>query len=239
MRSSRSNTTTSCPARVSCWAAARPAGPEPIDGRAPAGVLDRALRRQLTVVERALDDRDLDLLDRHRVVVDGQHACRFARRGADPPGELREVVRRVQSLARRRPFIARDQLVPLRDQVAQRATRSGRTPHRNPCTARPGRRRRPPWAAGRSAASRAPARRRAAWGCRCGRGAESHADRGPPGAPSCLGIRSARRADVGASDRQVQRGVGDSEQGNDRRARGERVHRFRLSPPARRIRARR
>ena len=29
MRSARSNTTTSWPARVSCWAAARPAGPEP------------------------------------------------------------------------------------------------------------------------------------------------------------------------------------------------------------------
>ena len=29
MRSARSNTTTSWPARVSCWAAARPAGPDP------------------------------------------------------------------------------------------------------------------------------------------------------------------------------------------------------------------
>ena len=30
MRSARSSTTTSWPARVSCWAAARPAGPEPM-----------------------------------------------------------------------------------------------------------------------------------------------------------------------------------------------------------------
>ena len=29
MRSSRSKTVTECPARVSCWAAARPAGPDP------------------------------------------------------------------------------------------------------------------------------------------------------------------------------------------------------------------
>ncbi len=29
MRSARSYTTTVCPARVSCWATARPAGPEP------------------------------------------------------------------------------------------------------------------------------------------------------------------------------------------------------------------
>ena len=29
MRSARSKTVTSCPARVSCWAAASPAGPEP------------------------------------------------------------------------------------------------------------------------------------------------------------------------------------------------------------------
>ncbi len=30
MRSARSSTTTSCPARVSCWAAASPEGPEPM-----------------------------------------------------------------------------------------------------------------------------------------------------------------------------------------------------------------
>ena len=30
MRSARSKTVTECPARVSCWAAARPAGPDPM-----------------------------------------------------------------------------------------------------------------------------------------------------------------------------------------------------------------
>ena len=40
MRSARSNTTTRWPARVSCWAAARPAGPEPMTATALPVVVD-------------------------------------------------------------------------------------------------------------------------------------------------------------------------------------------------------
>ena len=64
---------------------------------------------------------DLDLLDGHRVGVDAQHAGRLARRRAQPAGELGEVVRRVQPLDGLLPVVAPDQVVPLRDQVAQRA----------------------------------------------------------------------------------------------------------------------
>ena len=56
---------------------------------------------------------DLDRLDRHRVVVDAEHARALARRRTQPAGELREVVRRVQPLDRRLPAIAVDEIVPV------------------------------------------------------------------------------------------------------------------------------
>ncbi len=69
----------------------------------------------------ALDDRQLDLLDRDRVVVDGQHARRLARRRADPARELGEVVGRVQLDDRVLPAVAEDEVVPVGDQVPERA----------------------------------------------------------------------------------------------------------------------
>ena len=72
-------------------------------------------------LERALDDRQLDVLDRHRVVVDAEDARSFARRRAQPAGEVREVVGRVQPVDRRPPALAVDEIVPFRDLVAERA----------------------------------------------------------------------------------------------------------------------
>jgi hypothetical protein len=69
----------------------------------------------------ALDDRPLDRLDRHRVGVDAEHARPFARRRAQPARELGEVVGRKQPHHRRLPAIAVDEVVPVRDQVAERA----------------------------------------------------------------------------------------------------------------------
>ena len=65
-RSSRSKTTTECPTRVSCCAAASPAGPDPTDGNAATRALSRRLRLDESVVKGALNDRHLDLLDRYR-----------------------------------------------------------------------------------------------------------------------------------------------------------------------------
>ena len=97
MRSSRSNSVTSCPARASCCAAAMPAGPEPIDRDRLAGArLAAAPASTQLVVERAIGDRALDQLDGDRVVVDAEHARRFARRRTHAPGHLGEVVGRVQ-----------------------------------------------------------------------------------------------------------------------------------------------
>ena len=64
------------------------------DRDALAGARRRRLRRDPALVEGALDDRVLDALDRDRVAVDAEHAGAFARRRAEPAGELGEVVRR-------------------------------------------------------------------------------------------------------------------------------------------------
>ena len=121
MRSARSYTATVWPARVSCCAAASPAGPEPIDGDGlPAEPL-RRLRRRVPALPDLVGDGLLDVLDRHRIGVDGQYAGVLARRRAQPPGELGEVVRRVQPLGRGPPVALRRVRVPLGDEVPQRA----------------------------------------------------------------------------------------------------------------------
>src|SRR5271166_1566781 len=68
----------------------------------------------------AIDDRALDGLDRHRVVVDVQRAGRFARRGAYAAGELREVVGGMQRADRRFPLVAIDEVVPVWYQIVDR-----------------------------------------------------------------------------------------------------------------------
>ena len=69
-----------------------------------------------------VDDRVLDLLDRDGVALaDLEHTRRFARRRAEAPGELGEVVRGVQLRDRLAPAIAIHEIVPVGYQVAQRA----------------------------------------------------------------------------------------------------------------------
>ena len=72
-------------------------------------------------VEAAVDDLDLDLFDRHRVLVDPQHASRLAGCWAEPARELGEVVRGVETLDRVLPVVPVDQVVPVGDEVAERA----------------------------------------------------------------------------------------------------------------------
>ena len=81
----------------------------------------RRHRHHPTLVPRSIDDRDLDLLDRHRILVDAEHARRLAWCRAQPPGELGKVVGGVQPLARGRPVAAPDEIVPFGDEVPQRA----------------------------------------------------------------------------------------------------------------------
>ena len=86
-----------------------------------AGLPARHDRRDPALGPGAVDDLDLDLLDRDRVLVDAEHARRLARSGAQAAGELREVVRGVQPLDRLAPPVPVDEVVPVRDQVAERA----------------------------------------------------------------------------------------------------------------------
>ncbi len=81
----------------------------------------RRQRAHPALVPGVLGDGRFHVLDGHRVGVDGQHAAALAGRGAGQAGELGEVVGRVQPLAGRRPVLPLDQLVPLRDEIAQRA----------------------------------------------------------------------------------------------------------------------
>ena len=92
------------------------------DGDPAAGPLARRLWGDPTLLPGTVDDLDLHLLDGDRVSVDAQHASRLARRRAEPTGELREVVGGVQPLDRLAPVSPVDQVVPLRDEIAEWAT---------------------------------------------------------------------------------------------------------------------
>ena len=99
----------------------------------------RRLRPDEARLPGLVDDRDLDVLDGHRVLVDAEHAGGLARRRAQATGELREVVGRVQALDRALPVVTPDQVVPLRDDVARAGSPGGRTGCRSPCSGPPAR----------------------------------------------------------------------------------------------------
>ena len=73
-------------------------------------------------LEGPLDGGHLDLLDGDGRLVDPEHAGGLAGRRAQTTGELREVVRGVQSLDRAAPVTTPGQVIPLRDEVAERTT---------------------------------------------------------------------------------------------------------------------
>ncbi len=102
MRSFRSKSVTEWPALVELRGGGEARRPGADDGDAAAGAKRRRLRRDPALGECAVDDRLLDLLDRDGVVVDVEHAGRLAWRRADAPGELGEVVGRVQARRSRR-----------------------------------------------------------------------------------------------------------------------------------------
>ncbi len=95
--------------------------PRAHDGDLLARAHGRHLGPDPAVLERVVDDRDLDGLDGDRVVVDAEHARALARRRAEASRELRKVVRRVQPLDGVAPAVLVDEVVPVGDQVAERA----------------------------------------------------------------------------------------------------------------------
>jgi hypothetical protein len=82
----------------------------------------RRERNHPALVEGVVDDLDFDLLDRHRILVDAEHTRRLAWRRAEPTGELREIVGGMQPLDRVAPSVGANQVIPFRNQVAQRTT---------------------------------------------------------------------------------------------------------------------
>ena len=101
--------------------AGEPGRPGADDGDAAAGLPSRRLRLDPAFAPAAVDDRQLDLLDRDGVtLVDLEHAGRLARSRAEPAGELGEVVRSVELLERLLPTVAIDEVVPVGDEVPDR-----------------------------------------------------------------------------------------------------------------------
>ena len=108
------------------------------DHRHPlAGAVQRTLRGHPALVPGPVDDLDLDLLDGHRVAVDGQHAGRLARRRAQRAGELREVVGGVQPLDGLPPVAAGRPGRSTPGSGCPAGSPGGRTGCRSSCSARP------------------------------------------------------------------------------------------------------
>ena len=80
------------------------------------------LWRDPPFAEPPLDNLQLDVADRNRFEIEVQRASRFARRGANPPGELGEIVGLMQDVARLLPAAEVDHLVEFRDAISQRTT---------------------------------------------------------------------------------------------------------------------
>ena len=117
--------------------------PRADDGHRVTGSARRLLGGDGAALPCRVRDGLLDPLDGDRpagiVLGDRQHARGLARRRTEAPGELREVVRRMQSLAGLVPQTDADEVVPFRYQVAERTARGhavaerDRAIHAPPC----------------------------------------------------------------------------------------------------------
>src|SRR5262249_30013041 len=91
------------------------------DGDLLAGLGGRRFRDDPAFRRGAVGDRALDRLDGDRVVVDVEGAGGLARRRADAAGDLRKIVGAVQIACGLPPVAAKDQVVPVGDQIVHRA----------------------------------------------------------------------------------------------------------------------
>ena len=86
-----------------------------------AGLGPGRLRCDPTRFPALIDDEMLDRLDADRIIIDVQRAGGFARGRADAPGELGEIVGRVQYVERFAIVAAIDQIIPVGNDVVDRA----------------------------------------------------------------------------------------------------------------------
>src|SRR4029079_493611 len=98
---------------------ARRAGAD--DGDALAGLARGRKRHDPAVLVALVDDEMLDRLDPHRIAVDVERARRVAGRRADAARELGKVVRRVQDVECVFPLLPVDEVVPVGNDVVDRA----------------------------------------------------------------------------------------------------------------------
>ena len=98
--------------RHACW-------PRTNDGHGFARTLRRQLGGDPAPVPSDFGDFLLDVFNRDWLVVESQDAGRFARGGADAPGEFREVVGRAQHLVRLAEVTSVDGVVEFRNAVAE------------------------------------------------------------------------------------------------------------------------
>ena len=100
-------------------------GPRPDDRHRLTGARPRRLGSHPSLGEAAVDDGVFDVLDGHRGIGDPQHARPLTGSGAGAPRELGKVVRLVQTVERLAPLTVVDEIIPLGDQVIDRAARPG------------------------------------------------------------------------------------------------------------------
>ncbi|CAB5068169.1 unannotated protein [freshwater metagenome] len=67
-----------------------------------------------------INDRDLNLLDRHRVRINSQHTGGLARCRTKPARKLGKIVRCVQALDGFMPTVFVDQIIPIGNDVSER-----------------------------------------------------------------------------------------------------------------------
>ena len=93
------------------------------DGNTPSRLLSRKERRYPILGEPAIGDCLLDRANRHRLLDQREHACRLTGRRTEPPGELGEIVRRVQRVQCVAPPPTEHELIPIRDDIAHGTAR--------------------------------------------------------------------------------------------------------------------
>jgi hypothetical protein len=92
------------------------------DGDCLPGLCFRRTGFHPSLLPGAFDNLLLDLLDGDRITIDVQDAGLFARRRTNPTGKLRKVIGGVQAIDRIGPSTPEDQIVPVRDDISERAT---------------------------------------------------------------------------------------------------------------------
>src|SRR2546421_1351559 len=112
------------PGAVELRRGAKTGGAGPDDGNFFSGPRLGGLGKDPALLRSFVDDGTLDVFDGDGWGVDSEDARAFARGGADAAGEFGEIVGLVQAVERLPPKAAIDQVVPLRDQVVDRAAGS-------------------------------------------------------------------------------------------------------------------